>query len=378
MSSDQYTSLNDAFLLLQILRRIPATRAVSSRQIKESLALADMDIPMRRIQRYLKAMVEAPEFGIDCNDTCRPFSYRRTLGGVRFINTPLSTNESLLIRLAELSFENKLPQSMTESLEPLFTQAQAVLKESSPERKRAAKWLNKIAVVPATLPRELPTIRPRIFEAVTQALFEEKQLKIDYQKRDGKSYKGLITPLGLVHQQARMYLIAYKEDGESIRHWALHRFKAALVTKHPSLNTEGFDLAEYLKDTTFNYGLRTHKFFRLISDNAHLMLDLTEAPLSKTQKLYTALSKPARDALAGLYTVTDKTFVCDFVLEDSRLLDSFLGMWVEARPLLLECPVEDFDEKAYWEAARLAQDHVARAPMVPYLVERSRGQGQKA
>ena len=50
-----------------------------------------------------------------------------------------------------------------------------------------------------------PKISRTIFEAVSEALFRELKLEIEYDSASGKQVKSLITPLGLVQQDGVLF-----------------------------------------------------------------------------------------------------------------------------------------------------------------------------
>lgn len=334
---DDNSMLKEAVVLLQILRLIPTTRRICSSEIQRSLLLSDIRIGTRTLQRYLKTIAESPVFGVECDRTNRPYGYRRLPKQGRFIGTPLTTNESLLIRLAQEELRDKLPLTFTESLTPLFDEAARTLKERRPERIKASEWVGKVGTAPAVLPRVVPVVKPRIFEAITDALFEDRLLEVEYTKRNGVKFHGFVSPLGLVHQDGRLYLVALPEGREEFRHYAIHRFENARMSGTASRGPENFDLKAYLAGTTFNFSTGRRILLRIVTTNPNLIRDLKDSPLTTGQKIW------------DTSTIDVSQWVVDVVLEESRLIDAWLVKWRDegASTIALSCPVEDVDAAAY-------------------------------
>ena len=68
-------------------------------------------------------------------------------------------------------------------------------------------------------------VLPRIFDAVSEALYSEKKLRIEYTNMNGKTTSAVISPLALVQQDVRLYLICQFDHFDNVVHLALHRFK---------------------------------------------------------------------------------------------------------------------------------------------------------
>lgn len=68
-------------------------------------------------------------------------------------------------------------------------------------------------------------VLPRIFDAVSEALYSEKKLRIEYTNMNGKTTSAVVSPLALVQQDVRLYLICQFDHFDNVVHLALHRFK---------------------------------------------------------------------------------------------------------------------------------------------------------
>lgn len=65
-------------MLLEVLKRIPLNRKISTTDLHQQLTAAGYELSRRTLQRYLKALSES-DMGVQCDDKSKPFGYRRLL-----------------------------------------------------------------------------------------------------------------------------------------------------------------------------------------------------------------------------------------------------------------------------------------------------------
>lgn len=307
------SSLAEAFLFIEILSRIPRTHFITSSQLLENLAAAGIEVRMRKLQRYMATICEYDQFGIECDKRSRPYGYRRTVKGTTIAATQLSANESLLLRLAQEHMRFLMPPSLSRSLSPLFEAASSNFSESGAGTPQEA-WLKKIAVVSGTIPMIAPNIKPRIFDDVSEALFREVKLEIEYRNTAEKTVTGIVSPLGLVQQDVRLYLVCRFDGFDNIRHLALHRLTDTRLTELASERPKDFTLDEYIRSRLFNYtnGKSEKILLQFEFTNPKTALNLSETPFNRSQRI---------QKLSGsLWRLTVE-------IEDSPLLDGWLAVW---------------------------------------------------
>ena len=225
------STLDEAVMLIQILTRIPKGRLITAQQLKQELDAAGIPIRIRTLQRYLKTMASTDVFGIDCDMRSRPYGYKQSTAGGTLLSQQMSVHECLLLRLAQEHMRFMIPTTLSKSLSPLFDMASQKFNETLSAAPRNEKaWLKKIAVVGSSLPMMPPKISRTIFEAVSEALFRELKLEIEYDSASGKQVKSLITPLGLVQQDVRLYLVCMF----AMRTCATSRFTASRRPASPN------------------------------------------------------------------------------------------------------------------------------------------------
>lgn len=301
-----------AELYLRILSLIPRHRGVTVDDIMHGLSYLGVETELLTVQRALKVLRESPVYGIECDKTAKPYVYRMGPGDA-FAMCKLSAEQSLLLQLVEDHFMHQLPTSLAESLEPMFTKAHEVLEDRVNGRER--DWAKKVAVVPNALTFLPPVIHPDIFDTVSEALYRDLRLKIDYVDIRGRAKEVFVDPLALVKQAERLYLVArYVVSGE-FRHLALHRMKHVEIVEQ-RVNREGFDLDAYLAEKPFNYAYGDFRHIRLefAFTSDRLATTLTETPFNETQILQ---------------RFDDGSYKVKVDIDDSMLLTSWLNTWGE-------------------------------------------------
>lgn len=313
MSRD-VTSLNQALIYLEVLRKIPRHSSVDARDIQQALANIGIDLPILTLQRYLKALVDSGIVPIDCNRNSKPYSYRISTEETPLLLTDPSPQESLLIHMAQEQLRYQLPSHLTKAFDTMFESANSALKSTAKAHKEKA-WLKKVAVVNNTLPQIPPPIKPRLFDAISNGLFENKKLELTYSNMKRETKTATVSPLGLVQQGVRLYLVCQFDGYDNIRHLALHRIKDVKVLVDNAQVIPDFNVREYANSIHFNYvgDERTMVHLVLEFTNPQTALNLTEAPFNRTQKI---------EELEDGYRL-------DVDIEDSLLLDGWIKTWEE-------------------------------------------------
>lgn len=281
---------------LELLRRIPRNGMVSAPQLQEQLREAGFERDLRTIQRQLEAL--SGHFGIKRDESSKPYGYK-WLPDARFFCLPMLTEQqSVLLALAEKQLHKLLPASLMKSMQGFFEQARYNL---APEgsRELGKGWLSKVRFAsenPPLLPAE---IRPGVFEQVSNALYEDRWLRVCYQNRNGRRTTREVMPLGLAQQGPRLYLACRYRGYEKERTLVLHRMISAKALTIGFKRPPEFDLERFDAEGQFGFGSRGRikLRFRVRKDaGAHLL----ETPLSKDQT-----AKEIGDELEITVTVED-------------------------------------------------------------------------
>lgn len=268
-------------LALELLRRIPRGRKVSAPELHEQLSNTPHARDLRTIQRQLELLSE--HFEIERDERSKPYGYRWKERANGLALPVLSEQESIMLALAQQHLRNLLPASLMKSMDGFFQQAHANL-GNGPGGKRGREWLSKVRVVSTTQPLLPPKIRPGVFEAVSNALYGNFWLDVDYKNAAGQRKAARVMPLGLAQQGARLYLVCRFEGYDNERTLALHRIGGAQVSPHTFERPRDFDLEKYDADGRFGFGdgKRIRLTFRIDKDAG---LHLLESPLSADQQV---------------------------------------------------------------------------------------------
>lgn len=158
-------------------------------------------------------------------------------------------------------------------------------------------------------------IRPLIFNKVSEGLFKQVKLDIVYFKSENEEEVQLrVSPLGLVQQDVRLYLVCCYEDTTQIRNLALHRIKKVELTTFIAEEPKGFDLQQYVDRSPFNYGNAQKVLLEMVFKNRQTALILRETPFNRMQKL-----EERRDG----------TFKLTVEVADTVLLTGWIEAWRE-------------------------------------------------
>ena len=266
---------------LELLRRIPRHRRITARELHKQLQEAGLNKGLRTVQRQLKLLSEY--FDIECDDREKPYGYRWIEQADGFCIPRLGLQESLLLTLAEQYLRKILPARLMKSMEGFFTQARYELKYHGGKHPEQ-EWLSKVRIVDTTQPLLPPKVKSEVFEAVSNALYENKLLKVNYRNVDGKRGEYRIMPLGLAQQGPRLYLVCRFEGFDNERSLAVHRIISAEVSTMSFERPPEFDLKKYDDDGRFGFGEgeRIRLTFRINKPNGFHLL---ESPLSKDQEV---------------------------------------------------------------------------------------------
>ncbi len=274
-------TLEAALLAIELLRRIPRGRKVTASELHEQLKDAGIERELRTIQRQMEMLSE--HFEIERDDRGKPYGYR-WLDQAKGLAVPnLTAQESLLLVLAEEHVKNLLPARLMKSMDGFFAQARRNLGSSS-NAQLEREWANKVRVVATSQPLLPPKIATGIFEVVSEGLYSNRWLHLDYRNAGGSMSAIEVMPLGLAQQGPRLYLVCRYRGYDNERSLALHRMLSAEASALTFERPAGFDLKKYDDDGRFGFGegQRIRLTFRI---DKVIGLHLTESPLSTDQQV---------------------------------------------------------------------------------------------
>ena len=274
-------SLETVRLALELLRRIPRNGKIDSTQLHKQLIEAGFDRDKRTIQRQLEILSE--HFDIERDDRNKPYGYRWLSHAKGFSIPNLSAQESLLLMLAEEHLKNLLPSRLMKSMEGFFAQARHNLAPGT-NAKLEREWASKVRVVATSQPLLPPKVAPDVFEIVSEALYSNRWLYLDYRNASGHRSDIEVMPLGLAQQGPRLYLVCRYRDYDNERSLALHRILSARASTQTFTRPKAFNLKQYDDDGRFGFGegQTIRLSFRIEAEAGNHLL---ETPLSQDQQV---------------------------------------------------------------------------------------------
>lgn len=178
-------SLETLRLALQLLDCIPKRSSITATKLRQKLADEGHVRESRTIQRLLETLCDFDLFGIERDSSSKPYRCAWKENAEGFTLRGLTTQESLLLTLAQQQLSNQLPARLKKSMDGLFSQALSQLGDSA-NAQRERKWLYKVPVARTTQPLLPPKVIPDVFQQVGNALYDNKWLHVVYQNANGK------------------------------------------------------------------------------------------------------------------------------------------------------------------------------------------------
>lgn len=270
--------------LLQTLQLIPTRGKISTSVLQERLGNLGHKVSARTVQRDLESLTIP--FGLACDNRNKPYGWYWANENKRITVPGMDASQALSLRLLQIYLIDLLPESTVQELRPYFAEASNKLNQHYGNT-AVQRWLDKVAIVPATQPLLPPPVKRAVHDTVTQGLLSERQLEIKYTGPGGKVAKSAtLHPLGLVQHGVVQYLVATFSQYNDPRMLPLHRIKSATLLDAPSNTPSGFTLKSYIADGAFGFGPQSGnaKPIRLVAvfgpqSGAHLL----ESPLSTDQ-----------------------------------------------------------------------------------------------
>ena len=274
-------SLETLQLSLDLLRRIPKGRTVTASELHQQLIDAGFDRDLRTIQRLLETLSEF--YDIERDDSSKPYRYRWKEQAKGLSLPGLSTQESLLLTLAEQQLGSLLPAKLIKSMQGFFKQARGQLGEKG-NAQREREWLDKVRVVSVSQPLLPPKIDAHVFDEVSDALYSNHWLEVNYKNASGKKTTARVMPLGLAQQGPRMYLVCRFEGYDNERSMALHRIISATASTLGFDRPKDFNLKQFDDDGRFGFGEGKQINLRFQIEK-EAGFHLLESPLSTDQQV---------------------------------------------------------------------------------------------
>jgi predicted DNA-binding transcriptional regulator YafY len=148
-------------------------------------------------------------------------------------------------------------QRVRRVLEPYFYRAKEEMVDrgiatglSEPKAtKTVDAWLTKVAVLPAVLPFKRPEVNAEVEATIHEALFNQHTLSLRFKNKSKELKKpGMtVSPLGIVQQGVRIYLVALDHYANQVKTFLLHRIASVGPAREEYRAPKGWNLKQFLR-----------------------------------------------------------------------------------------------------------------------------------
>jgi predicted DNA-binding transcriptional regulator YafY len=267
----------------QTLRRVPRyPRKVTATEICEHLLGEGYSVGKRTVERDLQAL--SLIFPLTLDDRSKPYGWSWAQDAAGFDLPGMSVSESLTVMMAHKHLRSVMPASTLKQMAPYFRQAEQTLSTLT-NHSSLASWFDKVRIIPATQPLLTPSIDEAVLSNLQEALLQNRQCDITYQKRvAGEVDTYPVNPLGMVQRGVVLYLVCTIKTYSDLRILAVHRVLSATLRDTAAIRPKSFKLDNYLATGAFGWTIGvTIRFEALFTAEAGK--HLYETPLSENQRI---------------------------------------------------------------------------------------------
>lgn len=267
----------------QTLRMIPRhPRKVTATLLCASLNADGFAVGKRTVERDLQSL--ASIFPLVSDERSRPFGWSWQKDAPAFDLPGISNSEAITLLLSREHLRNLLPASTIAQLQPYFALAEQKL-TALEQHSGIAGWQHKVRVIPASQPLLAPKIDETVQATLHEALLNERQCHIKYQKREASKAESYpVHALGLVQRGQVLYLVCTIKTYPQIRILALHRILAAELLEESISIPADFDLDAYIASGALGWFPKDTIRLKAIF-TAEVAAHLYETPLSEDQSM---------------------------------------------------------------------------------------------
>ena len=218
------------------MQRVSRHRSTTAKELHRQLRDAGIERDIRSIQRILKFLVE--HFDVECDYDTKPYRYRWKKNAQGILIPSLGLNEALMLTLAERFLRDLVPSGTLPSLESVLDRADERIEKQELHK----QWLEKVRYAYPTPILVPPQVDQQVLDVVSECLFNNRRLRLQYTNRTGEQRDWIVSPLGLVSRAQVLYLIAVFDDNRTPYRFALHRINAVHATTIAFVPPDDFDI----------------------------------------------------------------------------------------------------------------------------------------
>jgi predicted DNA-binding transcriptional regulator YafY len=267
----------------QTLRMIPRhPRKITATALCASLNQDGFAVGKRTVERDLQSL--AMIFPLVSDERSKPFGWSWQKDAPAFDLPGISNSEAITLLLSREHLRNLLPASTIAQLQPYFALAEQKL-SALEQHSGIAGWQHKVRVIPPTQPLLAPKIDEAVQATLHEALLNERQCNVTYQKREATESENYpVHALGLVQRGQVLYLVCTIKAYPQLRLLALHRIRAAELMSEAISKPADFDLDKYIASGALGWFPKETIHLNAIF-TAEVAAHLYETPLSEDQTM---------------------------------------------------------------------------------------------
>jgi predicted DNA-binding transcriptional regulator YafY len=248
----------------------------------DHLECQNFTVTKRTIERDLQSLSATFPITVDTRSSPYGWSWEK---GAAAIDVPgLSSAEAMTFAMTRQFLETLMPPSMLEQLAPYFGMAEQRLEALGDDAPTSA-WGKKIAVIPPTQALLPPKIVDGVQAAIQEAVYLDRQVKIQYRKRGEKSnVEYVVHPLGLIQRGGVLYLVCTFFDYPGEKLLVVHRMRSVAILEEKTKRPKGFKVSDFINRGGMGFG--TAELIELVARFTHEAGEhLHDTPLSISQTL---------------------------------------------------------------------------------------------
>lgn len=257
-------------------------RKVTATDLCENLKQDGFVVGKRTVERDLQSL--AMIFPLVSDERSKPYGWCWQKDAPAFDLPGISNSEAITLLLSREHLRNLLPASTISQLQPYFALAEQKL-SALEQHSGIAGWQHKVRVIPPTQPLLAPKIDEVVQATLYEALLNEQQCNVSYQKREATEPEQYpVHTLGLVQRGQVLYLVCTIKTYPQIRLLALHRILAADLLPDSILPPSDFDLDDYIASGALGWFPKDTIQLKAVF-TAEVAAHLYETPLSEDQAI---------------------------------------------------------------------------------------------
>ena len=235
---------------LEMLKMIPEPpNSIATKDLYQQLLDAGYKTTDRTVQRDLHNISELMGLSCETQGSANLWSY--AIKKAEWLPS-MSSDEALLLVIAEKLLKISLPTASTSMLEPRLNKAKATLKNA----KSQSTWQEKLQVLPSELPLHPEPLDLTCIKPIYDSLLLDQQVIISYKKSvinsAEKQYQ--LNPLGLIVRDYKQYLIASKHQSPELPQlFLLNKVTSAKRNYSPVVSPTNFVLKKYQQENHSGY-----------------------------------------------------------------------------------------------------------------------------